>query len=287
MKNLIFLLFITFSLLGFGQDNSLKKIAKLSKHLDEISGLEKLENSPLLWAVNDSGNSPIVYGVNTDGEIKEKVEIKNASNIDWEDLAKDDQGTLYIGDFGNNDNDRKDLTIYLVKDFLNQGNKAKASKIKFSFEDQTEFPSNKKNRNFGSEAFIYKDSFLYIFTKNRSKNSDGTVNLYQLPAKPGTYKAKKIDSFKTCSTGTHKCWITSATYNKTKNEILLLSEKYVWKLSNFKTNKFFNGDIKKYKLSGKNTQKESICYKKNNTAYIADEQEGKKKGRNLYELSLK
>jgi hypothetical protein len=29
------------------------------------------------------------------------------ANIDWEDITKDKDGNLYVGDFGNNDNERK------------------------------------------------------------------------------------------------------------------------------------------------------------------------------------
>tara|TARA_B100000378_G_scaffold212214_1_gene175254 strand:+ start:871 stop:1734 length:864 start_codon:yes stop_codon:yes gene_type:complete len=287
MKKLSLILLFFLSTLTYAQENTLKTLAHLPEHLQEISGIEILEGSPLIWAIIDSGNSSVVYGFNTDGEIVKEVEIEDVHNIDWEDLAIDKKGTLYVGDFGNNESDREDLAIYIVKDFLDQEEKAQAEKIEFSFEDQENFPAKKDNRNFGSEAFIYKDGNLYLFTKNRSKNPDGTVNLYQIPAKAGKYKAKKISSFQTCDSGSHECWITAASISEDEKSIVLLSEKYVWKLTDFTANNFFNGKILQYELPGKSTQKESICFKDKNTVYIADEQESKKKGRNLYEFSLK
>lgn len=287
MKKLsIFLFFIIFQTC-LAQENTLAKLARLPEHLQEISGIEILEDSPLIWAINDSGNSSVVYGFTVEGEIKKEVEIEDVHNIDWEDLAIDNNGTLYIGDFGNNESDREDLAIYIVKNFLAQGETAKAEKIEFSFEDQENFPAKKDNRNFGSEAFIYKDGSLFLFTKNRSKHPDGTVKLYQLPAKPGNYKAKKIASYKTCDSGSHECWITAASISKDEKTIVLLSEKYIWKLTNYTANNFFNGKIKQFAIPGKTSQKESICFKDENTVYIADEKESKKKGRNLYEFSLK
>jgi hypothetical protein len=50
--------------------------------------------------------------------ILKMVQLKNTNdckynNIDWED-TKDKNGNLYVGDFGNNDNERKDLCIYKI-----------------------------------------------------------------------------------------------------------------------------------------------------------------------------
>ncbi|WP_121665466.1 hypothetical protein [Mesonia aquimarina] len=283
MSRLIPLLFLIFSIHTFSQ--SLSSLAKLPKDLEEISGIERLHNSNLIWGINDSGNQPIVYGFSENGEIEKEVEIENAKNIDWEDLATDHNGTLFIGDFGNNANDRKNLSIYIVNGFLQQGDTAKAEKIEFTFEDQTEFPAKKGNRNFGSEAFIYKDGYLYIFTKNRTKHSDGTVNLYKLPAKAGNYKAKKIDTYKTCNNNRHGCWITAATINQENNQILLLSEEKIWRIKDFKEDHFFQGKIESYTLEGDQTQKESICFKNKNAAYLADEENGDE-GRNLYEFTF-
>ena len=285
MRKLVFFLFFSVSLV-FGQNQSLKEIKHLSKKLAEISGIEILKGSDLIWAINDSGNPNVVYGFTQHGKLKKEIEIENAENVDWEDLAKDNHGNLYISDTGNNHSDREDLTIYMVEDFLQQKKKAKAKKIEFSFEDQDEFPADDDDMNFGSEALIYKSGNLYLFTKNRSKHPDGTVNVYKLPAKPGKYKAKKIGSYKTCK-GKRECWITAASINIEENEVILLSEEHVWRLSNFKGDDFFGGDIQEYDIPGKRTQKESICYKNSTTAFLADEKEGKKKGRNLYEFSLK
>jgi sugar lactone lactonase YvrE len=33
--------------------------------------------------------------------------VENAENNDWEDITKDIHGNIYVGDFGNNDNDSR------------------------------------------------------------------------------------------------------------------------------------------------------------------------------------
>lgn len=50
-----------------------------------------------------------------DGNLVRTITIEGVENNDWEDIAKDKNGFTYIGDFGNNDNDRKNLAIYKVK----------------------------------------------------------------------------------------------------------------------------------------------------------------------------
>ena len=61
---------------------------------------------------------PAIYYISYTGEIIKKRNIINSKNKDWEDITKDNK-FLYIGDFGNNLNNRKDLKIYKVPLFEN------------------------------------------------------------------------------------------------------------------------------------------------------------------------
>ena len=110
MKKLIALFYV---LLLACDTGNLTVVTELPKSLREASGLEKIPNSNFLWMINDSGNKSILYGLNSSGEIIKQLKI-NAKNKDWEDLASDSTGNIYIGDFGNNANERKKLTILKV-----------------------------------------------------------------------------------------------------------------------------------------------------------------------------
>ncbi|WP_243389575.1 hypothetical protein [Flavobacterium cyanobacteriorum] len=79
--------------------------------LSEVSGIEYTGNA--LWAIEDSGNKNILYRLSDAGEITAQIAIA-CKNKDWEDITSDTEGNLYIGDFGNNDNDRDDLAIYKI-----------------------------------------------------------------------------------------------------------------------------------------------------------------------------
>ncbi|MGE3819708.1 MAG: hypothetical protein AB7I30_09750 [Isosphaeraceae bacterium] len=55
----------------------------------------------VFWVHNDSGNPPWLFAVRKDGRLIREYRL-NVPNVDWEDLALDDQGHLYLGDVGNN-----------------------------------------------------------------------------------------------------------------------------------------------------------------------------------------
>ena len=72
--------------------------------LPEASGIAKSRRYPgIFWVHNDSGNPPALFAIRRDGTIVREFRLAVA-NIDWEDIAADDQGHLYVGDIGNNAN---------------------------------------------------------------------------------------------------------------------------------------------------------------------------------------
>lgn len=73
-----------------------------AKRIPESSGVVKSRRHPdVFWVHNDSGNLPVLFAITRDGRVLGEHRIA-AANIDWEDIAADDQGRLYIGDIGGN-----------------------------------------------------------------------------------------------------------------------------------------------------------------------------------------
>jgi len=253
--------------------------------MDEVSGIELIPNSDLIWMINDSGNSNILYGFDLDSNsIVRTIRISNSVNKDWEDLATDTKGNLYIGDFGNNKNKRKNLTIYGLTDLLsNTNNEIEASVTTFKFEDQKKFPPKSKNLNFDVEAFIYLNDHFYLFTKNRSIKFDGVFKVYRIPAKEGQYTAELIDQYAFCEEN-KGCKITASSIHHESGTIALLSSNKVWLLKNYQQDQFFSGDILTIDLEHY-SQKESIAFKNYNSLFIADERSGGIGG-NIYSLNL-
>lgn len=82
---------------------TLRVSGRLDKTIKESSGLVASRRQPgVLWTVSDSGHPPILYAVNHHGNLLAQFRISNAVNVDWESLAIDDSGNLYIADVGNN-----------------------------------------------------------------------------------------------------------------------------------------------------------------------------------------
>ena len=124
-------------------------ICKLPKQLKEASACEISKASPLIWTIEDNHNHNILFGFNEKGELLKRITITNVENNDWEDLTSDDEGNIYIGDFGNNENDRQNLAIYKINASDLTKDEAQAESIvQFYYPDQTEFPPKKKERIF-------------------------------------------------------------------------------------------------------------------------------------------
>ena len=263
---------------------NLNIIADLPYTIKEVSGTEITNDSDLLWMVNDAGNSSIIYGLNEKGKILKELKIK-AKNRDWEDLTSDEEGNLYIGDFGNNDNYRKNLVILkIMREDLNSDKAVKVEKIKFHFPDQKKFPPKKSKHYFDCEALFFLNDSLYFFTKSRVDGNHGKTTLYKVPAKKGNYEAIKIDSYNT-SCNSFTCWVTSADISPDKTKVALLTPNSIFIFTDFKGDNFFSGKVTEMKFEFI-TQKESICFKDNNTLYLTDEYTYGLGG-NLYKYKIK
>lgn len=238
--------------------------------LGEISGIE-FDKDGNLWAINDSGNSTEIHQIDSTGHIKRSINIYNAKNIDWEDLTQDDFGHFFIGDFGNNNNERTDLTVYKIENPIDLREfETEAEIIRFKFTDQDFGNANDSIKNFDLEAFIFYEGRLYLFTKNRTKPFDGYSNLYRMEDYASNQKAQKISRFKTCQAGKYQCWITGAALSPNRKKLALLGSNKIWLFKNWKNDDFFSGDLTEIDL-GMITQKEAITFFNDSVVVIADE----------------
>ncbi len=241
----------------------------LSNKLSENSTLVYLNKK--LWTINDSGGLPVLYALDTaSGQIVQEVTVTNAINVDWEELAIDED-YMYIGDIGNNIGNRNDLGIYkiLIDDLPISGNGTVTSThITYVYPDQKN-SGIRISHNFDCEAFITADDSLYLFSKNRE---DQQTKLYRLPKQPGDYVADLITSFNVNGL------ITGADYNATDNEIVLVGYSqnfftpFVWLLFDFESNNFFSGNKRRIDFPNLTTiQTEGICYLERKNLMISAE----------------
>lgn len=283
MKNIGLILFSCFSMVGCTISGQLTYITKLPKKLDENSGIITLKDSTL-WLIEDRGNTDEIYKVDFNGNLLRELKVKNAKNYDWEDLAADEKVNVYIGDFGNNHNNRKNLVIYkLPNPELEKGEKIEAEKIEFNYPQQKDFPPVVAKLNYDAEAFFYRGNALYIITKNRTIPFTGEAFIYKIPAVVGTHSAQLVGKFTTCMNDVI-CQVTAADISPDGTTVALLGYGKLWVFTDFSGDDFSNGNMKTVDL-GASTQLESICFSNNQTVLISDEERGGTGG-NLYAFSL-
>ncbi|HNR18365.1 MAG: T9SS type A sorting domain-containing protein [Bacteroidetes bacterium] len=206
------------------------------------------------------------------GNLLRALYITNAVNTDWEEVCKDDNGDFYIGDFGNNLNNRTDLKIVIVPNpSVIIGDSVAAQIINFSYPDQVAFPPHDSLKNFDMEAMFWFNDSLYLFSKNRTVPYNGYTKMYKLPSQPGSYVAQLTDSFFTGVGNLINNSITSATISSTGDKMLLISNTQGWLFSGFAGDNFFNGNVFDFSFGGTQTQKEGAAFINNGEVYFTDE----------------
>lgn len=194
MKPIATLLLLWFGILTAGAQIA-KDITTLETPvLDETSGLLFYNNT--LITHTDSGGKAELYEINaTTGAITRTVDITNATNVDWEDIAQD-TAYIYIGDIGNNSGNRTDLKIYKISkaDYNTSDGKVTAEIISYSYADQLDFTRSPNMMNWDAEGLISYGDRLLIFTKNWV---DLKTNVYAIPKTSGTHSAVLVSSYNT------------------------------------------------------------------------------------------
>ena len=226
------------------QTLSPQQVVQLPQEMLEISGMIS-NNINTIYVHNDSGNPPTIYEISlSEQKVLRTIQISNAENLDWEEIATDED-FIYVGDFGNNLGTRDNLVIYKVdKNKVATQDSVEAEIISFHYPEQTDFsPSN--HHNFDCEAMLTFDDELFLFTKNRK---DQQTQWYSLPKEVGEYPAELQGSFDTDGL------ITAATFAESNDVIALLGyvdstsvyQPFLWLFYDFEDNIF----------DGKNTRLE-------------------------------
>jgi hypothetical protein len=150
-----------------------------SPAINESSGLAASRRFPgLYWTHNDSGDTAVIFAVDGQGRLVGKpVRLLGATNVDWEDIAADGAGNLWIGDFGNNLNSRTDLCLYVLPEpDPKVEEKVRVTKrIAIRFPDQSLFPPPRWE--YDAEALFIAFGKPYVLTKHRGSS---TTKLYRL-----------------------------------------------------------------------------------------------------------
>ena len=245
--------------------------AALNPELNESSGLQVAGGG--LWSHNDSGNPPVLFRVDSaSGRTVQRVRLRGVANVDWEDLAAD-ATYLYVGDFGNNFGNRRDLRILRVAlaDLGLAADSARTQVIAFRYPDQTDFTSRLNQHNFDCEAMFFAHDSLHLFTKDWA---DFKTRYYTVPAAPGSYVAHLKATFDANGL------ITAADINPAGTVAALLGydtrngAAFAWLLSDFKNTAFLGGNKRRIELPGvlQVGQVEGLAFAGLDLLFISNEQ---------------
>ncbi|MBK8847600.1 MAG: T9SS type A sorting domain-containing protein [Bacteroidetes bacterium] len=249
---------------------SLQTVNPLPAALNESSGLVYIGNG-IMVSHNDGGPDNALYLIDTFANLVNTVYLNNVSNLDWEEVCTDDSGNVYIGDFGNNFNNRTDLRIIKIPNpSLAINDTLDGEFIYFNYNDQAQFPPPDSLLNYDCEAFIWKDDSLFLFTKNRTMPFDGYSRCYTLPDDSGTYFATYNNKFY-CGPGPKEAyWITGSTIDFASGEVVLLSSGRCWLFRNYAANDFFGGNTTELDLQNF-SQKEGVATTGSRLIFFSDE----------------
>ncbi|MBD3265252.1 hypothetical protein GF373_01160 [bacterium] len=128
-----------------------------SERISELSGVVPAQGEGEFWGLNDGGDAPNLYRFNDQGELLQTVMIEGAENRDWEAMAKDPQGNIYIADVGDNKKQYESYRIYVVKEpDVNMEQISEYQIVSFKYED---------GFSHDCEAVFWMGGKLYLITK--------------------------------------------------------------------------------------------------------------------------
>lgn len=112
--------------------------------INESSGIVASRTTPgLYWTHNDSGDGPFIYALDERGARRGTWRVTGAAARDWEDIAagpgpQAGVSYLYIGDIGDNEGRREDITVYRVKEPVIKPSDSSSNKLKPLVTDNAE-----------------------------------------------------------------------------------------------------------------------------------------------------
>lgn len=141
--------------------------------LGESSGLAASPRYPgVFWTHNDTEFPTFLFAINQQGEHLGAFELKGAQLIDWEGLAFDEAGALYLADLGTNGMPRSHSAIHRV-DEPDVSQRWGPVQVRQSW--YIRYPGERED----AEGFFVHGGFGYVVTKY--DDLVRRVNLYRFP----------------------------------------------------------------------------------------------------------
>lgn len=133
----------------------------------ESSGIvTSRQHAGVFWTHNDSGNPATLFAIDAAGKTLASFPVA-ARNLDWEDIAADNAGNLYIADTGNNAGKRKTVAVFQIVE-PNPTTKP-AAELKITQSWTLTYPAQP----FDCESLFVWDKTGYLISKHRNATPAG------------------------------------------------------------------------------------------------------------------
>jgi len=247
--------------------------------ISEASGLAISRRSAgRLWTHNDSGQ-PVIFALDTKGAIVGQVRLTAATVEDWEALAVGacpGGSCLYVGDMGDNNARRRQITVYRVPEPAGSGTVAAQDIFHATYPDGAH----------DAEALLLSpDGTLFIVTKGET----GGVSLYRFPRElraGHTHRLERVGQPRDSRRVGAADRVTDGSVSVDGKWVALRSKTKVWLYS---APEFFAGSWKAAReinvASLAEPQGEGIAMDADGTVYLAGEGGGKSRPGTLARLS--
>lgn len=149
-----------------GYDDPVESGRITDPRINEVSGLVAGWTAPrMLWFHEDSGNGPWLYAIEPSGELIASIEVLDATNRDWEDMARSN-GRLWIGDIGDNARVRPEIQVYWFAEPSPDADTVRADMVTLRYPDDSH----------NAEAMIVDGKRLFVVEKRMDPiGPDGVV----------------------------------------------------------------------------------------------------------------
>lgn len=164
----------------------LEQVGVVPDELRESSGIAVSRTQPgVFWSHNDSGDGPTLYAIDMSGKLLARIAVSNAMARDWEEIAAGpcpmaaasaepaQASCLFVADTGDNNQVRREVTIYVVVEPTVGGSDSSPTVAARSFNFR--YPRGPTD----AEAIAVRpNGDLTIVSKGRS----GTIDFFGVPA---------------------------------------------------------------------------------------------------------
>jgi len=291
MKNFLFFSLLLLSINCYAQDFvTLTEISLLDLQAHETSGLAFHYNDNNgnfeLWTHNDFENTDSIFSYKASDFLNPtRIVDVGLPNNDWEDMCTDDQGNMYLGNFGSANGGTK-AVIKMPDPNSFSGNPPAGSVENITFE----YPVNGYQ---DVEAMIHFKDSLFLFVKRVSNaNPDlltGVTYVLKIPDHPnpagGNWVAETAGEFATRLDPNESdplFRVSAADLSPDENVLVLLCYQRMWIFSCFEGSDFFGGAAQYIEYI--NNQKEGIGFINNHEVYIS--KEGKNATPKMYHFDI-